>query len=138
LLSILAAGLSVGPVAACGNLSRLPSLPDKLRARAPFKGLPDDTRIVLDGRDEQVLAEIARSALVREIGFLQSKGRSELEPANYLAISGGGENGAFGAGLLTAWSQLGSRPAFKVVTGISTGALISPAAFLGSAYDKDL
>lgn len=137
-LSFLIAGLGVGPVAACGNLTRLPSLPDKLRAHAPFTGLPDDTRIVLDGRDEQVLAEIARNALDREIGFLKSQGRTALGPADYLAISGGGENGAFGAGLLTAWSELGSRPEFKVVTGISTGALIAPAAFLGSAYDKDL
>ena len=138
LLNILGAGLSVGPVAACGDTSRLPPLPVGLRARAPFKGLPDDTRIVLDGRDEHVLAEIARNALVREIGFQRSQGRSELGPADYLAISGGGENGAFGAGLLTAWSELGRRPDFKVVTGISTGALIAPAAFLGSAYDKDL
>jgi predicted acylesterase/phospholipase RssA len=137
-LSLLALGLGAGPIAACGDSSRLPSLPDKLRARAPFKGLPEDTRIVLDGRDEDVLAEIARNALVREISFLQSQGRSQLGTANYLAISGGGENGAFGAGLLTAWSALGTRPEFKVVTGISTGALIAPSAFLGPAYDKDL
>ena len=88
LLNILGAGLSVGPVAACGDTSRLPPLPVGLRARAPFKGLPDDTRIVLDGRDEHVLAEIARNALVREIGFLRSQGRSELGPADYLALSG--------------------------------------------------
>ena len=137
-LSLLALGLGAGSIAACGDSSRLPSLPDKLRARAPFKGLPEDTRIVLDGRDEDVLAETARNALVREIGFLQSQGQSQLGTANYLAISGGGENGAFGAGLLTAWSALGTRPEFKVVTGISTGALIAPSAFLGPAYDKDL
>jgi hypothetical protein len=71
-MSLLAVGLGAGPIAACGDSSRLSSLPDKLRARAPFKGLPEDTRIVLDGRDEDVLAEIARNALVREIGFLRS------------------------------------------------------------------
>ena len=52
-----------------------------------------------------------------------------------LAISGGGANGAFAAGLLNGWSESGDRPQFTVVTGISTGALIAPFAFLGSDYD---
>lgn len=52
-----------------------------------------------------------------------------------LAISGGAENGAYGAGLLKGWSKEGSRPVFKIVTGISTGAIIAPFAFLGSDYD---
>ncbi len=52
-----------------------------------------------------------------------------------LAISGGGENGAFGAGLLNGWTASGSRPEFTVVTGISTGALIAPFAYLGPDYD---
>jgi predicted acylesterase/phospholipase RssA len=55
-----------------------------------------------------------------------------------LAISGGGENGAFGAGLLVGWTAAGARPVFKGVTGISTGALTAPFAFLGSAYDDKL
>ena len=55
-----------------------------------------------------------------------------------LALSGGGANGAYGAGLLNGWTQEGSRPVFKVVTGISTGALIAPLAFLGSEYDGKL
>jgi predicted acylesterase/phospholipase RssA len=52
-----------------------------------------------------------------------------------LAISGGGANGAFAAGLLNGWSASGNRPQFTVVTGISTGALIAPFAFLGPDYD---
>jgi len=55
-----------------------------------------------------------------------------------LAISGGASNGAYGAGLLNGWSKSGSRPVFKIVTGISTGAIIAPFAFLGSAYDGQL
>ncbi len=55
-----------------------------------------------------------------------------------LAISGGAANGAYGAGLLSGWSQSGKRPVFKVVTGISTGAIIAPFAFLGSSYDCKL
>ncbi len=55
-----------------------------------------------------------------------------------LAISGGGDKGAYGAGLLKGWSEAGSRPVFKVVTGISTGAIIATFAFLGSKYDDVL
>jgi hypothetical protein len=55
-----------------------------------------------------------------------------------LALSGGGPNGAFGAGFLCGWTAAGNRPAFKLVTGISTGALIAPYAFLGSDYDPPL
>ena len=55
-----------------------------------------------------------------------------------LAISGGGANGAYGAGLLNGWSKAGTRPEFRVVTGISTGAAIAPFAFLGSSHDATL
>lgn len=57
---------------------------------------------------------------------------------NVLAISGGGEDGAFGAGVLNGWTKTGTRPEFRVVTGISTGALIAPFAFLGPEYDSIL
>ena len=55
-----------------------------------------------------------------------------------LAISGGGANGAFGAGLLVGWTAAGDRPKFRIVTGISTGALIAPFAFLGPDMDAEL
>jgi predicted patatin/cPLA2 family phospholipase len=57
---------------------------------------------------------------------------------NYLAISGGGAKGAYGAGLLVGWSEAGTRPEFTMVTGVSTGALAAPFAFLGSDYDGQL
>ena len=62
----------------------------------------------------------------------------KLPPVNYLAVSGGGDNGAFGAGLMNGWTETGTRPEFKMVTGVSTGALIAPFAFLGSDYDATL
>jgi hypothetical protein len=55
-----------------------------------------------------------------------------------LALSGGGGDGAFGAGVLVGWSQLGTRPHFEVVTGVSAGAIIAPFAFLGPKYDAKL
>lgn len=69
-------------------------------------------------------------ALVRPV--MQTK---EL---NVLAISGGGSDGAFGAGVLKGWTESGKRPHFNIVTGVSTGALIATFAFLGSDWDAEL
>jgi len=57
------------------------------------------------------------------------------KPHNYLAISGGGARGAFGAGILNGWTDAGTRPQFTLVTGVSTGAILAPFAFLRSEYD---
>lgn len=59
-------------------------------------------------------------------------------PMNYLAISGGSHNGAYAAGILYGWTEAGTRPEFEIVTGVSTGALIAPFAFLGPKYDHIL
>jgi predicted acylesterase/phospholipase RssA len=56
----------------------------------------------------------------------------------YLALSGGGADGAYGVGVLNGWSAAGRRPAFSVVSGVSTGGLIAPFAFLGPQYDDTL
>lgn len=56
----------------------------------------------------------------------------------WLVLSGGGENGAFAAGLLNGWSEAGNRPAFGIVTGVSTGAMIAPFAFIGASGDAAL
>lgn len=70
---------------------------------------------------------------------MQSSQSSSLPAGpNVLALSGGGEDGAFGAGALVGWSQRGDRPDFDLVTGISTGALIAPFAFMGQEYDEAL
>ena len=63
---------------------------------------------------------------------------SDPSDCSFLALSGGGSKGAFGAGFLNGWTDSGTRPEFKIVTGISTGALIAPLAFLGSEYDDEL
>lgn len=55
---------------------------------------------------------------------------------SFLALSGGGPHGAYGAGFLSGWTKAGTRPEFQIVTGISTGSLIAPFAFLGSEYDS--
>ncbi|MDH3343916.1 MAG: patatin-like phospholipase family protein [Desulfobacteraceae bacterium] len=68
----------------------------------------------------------------------QSESDTKNISSDYLAISGGGANGAFGAGLLFGWTTAGDRPEFRIVSGISTGALMAPFAFLGAKYDVQL
>ncbi len=63
---------------------------------------------------------------------------SMRQRVDVLALSGGAEDGAYGAGFLKGWTDRGSRPEFTVVTGVSTGALIAPFAFLGSEYDASI
>jgi hypothetical protein len=58
-------------------------------------------------------------------------GRPDLSSRNILALSGGGPDGAYGVGLLRGWQERGDMPAFDVVTGVSTGALMAPFVFLG-------
>src|SRR4029077_17430393 len=66
-------------------------------------------------------------------------GASSIHPnRNILCLTGGGSFGAYSAGVLVGWSERGNRPNFDVVTGISTGALIAPCAFLGPKYDAAL
>jgi len=87
-------------------------------------------------KDSPILDNIAIESVKREI---EANGIGSLKnPVAYLALSGGGENGAFGAGVLCGWTAAGNRPTFKLVTGISTGALLAPFAFLGSDYDAQL
>ncbi|MEW6640653.1 MAG: patatin-like phospholipase family protein [Pseudomonadota bacterium] len=71
---------------------------------------------------------------------VRSGGRpsSAFEHVDFLAISGGGADGAFAAGYMMGWSQKGDRPQFEVVTGVSTGALAAPFVFLGPTHDQEL
>jgi predicted acylesterase/phospholipase RssA len=116
---------------------RLSAVPSSLTAKAEIPGMPG-VRYV-PGGDMTDLLKISVEGLQREQDYLASQGhKGQLPPAVFLAISGGGDNGAFTAGLLNGWTADGTRPEFKLVTGISTGALIAPFAFLGPKYDATL
>ncbi len=115
-------------LAGCASLARVPSTKEQ-QAVATIPGIPN-ARVWSDDRADTLLAR-ARSDVRAD-----ATGRAGA--INVLALSGGGSNGAFGAGLLIGWSDRGTRPAFTVVTGASAGALIAPFAFLGSAYDPVL
>ncbi len=68
--------------------------------------------------------------------FAQAQARHE--PVTFLALSSGGSDGAFGAGFLKGLSDAHQRPSFTIVSGVSTGALMAPFAFLGPQYDATL
>lgn len=88
----------------------------------------------------QTWSQTGINAMLKDIqaSTVGSDSTQSNEMANYLSISGGGDNGAFGAGLLVGWTAHGDRPKFDLVTGVSTGALIAPFAYLGPAYDHVL
>ncbi|ACC75683.1 patatin family protein [Paraburkholderia phymatum] len=116
---------------------RLPAVPHEITGRAEIPGMPGVRYVVF--ADAPELTQAAFEALKREQDYLARHGHTgPFRPAVFLAISGGGDNGAFAAGLLNAWTETGTRPEFKLVTGISTGALIAPFAFLGEKYDATL
>jgi len=103
-----------------GNTAQIPGIPD-----ARLWG--DESPKFLDA-----LLDQSRENLIEK--FPGVFGREH----HYLAISGGGANGAFGAGLLAGWSAAGTRPEFTIITGVSTGALMAPFVFIGPAYDTQL
>lgn len=133
LLGIMALTLCAG----CGTMSRGSAVPEQLRKEAVIPGVPD-ARIFADSATAE-LTRLGLESLEREKASLAASGyKGPLPPVSFLAVSGGGDDGAFGAGLLLGWTAAGDRPQFKVVTGISTGALIAPFAFLGPEYDHVL
>jgi predicted acylesterase/phospholipase RssA len=122
-------------LAACANLDRSGAVPPHDRKAAVVLGIPN-ARFYID-EPAAIAAEQAR-ALAREAKTLGVARGGVLPTAHLLSLSGGGDGGAFGAGLLVGWSAHGDRPRFKLVTGVSTGALIAPYAYLGSEYDQAL
>ncbi|PWS35011.1 patatin [Falsiroseomonas bella] len=120
----------------CANFARLPPPAPQESVQTAMLGVPN-ARFMADG-DAAAWEREAATALTRRLAAEAPARGAALRPAHYLALSGGGDNGAFGAGLLAGWTEAGTRPEFDVVTGISAGALIAPFAFLGPAYDAQL
>jgi len=121
--------------ASCSSIDRRSAVPPPERRDALVLGLPN-ARFFID--EPRAMAEEQQRALAREARILGVERGGELPTAYLLSLSGGGDNGAFGAGLLVGWTAHGDRPKFKLVTGVSTGALIAPFAFLGPDYDAAL
>src|SRR5260221_5151254 len=100
--------------------------------RTPYAASDAASSTVLD------LGALRRYADEPASTFLKTNVSFRAGPLSYRALSGRGADGAYGAGVLNGWSAAGTRPEFSVVSGVSTGALIAPFAFLGPAYDAAL
>lgn len=125
-------------VAACGTAITRNAVPADVAAQAQPLGVAG-LRIWGDIVPPHELdAAIARQGQIMRARFASELAAGRTPVLHYLAISGGGPDGAFGAGVLRAWSRSGTRPEFQGVSGVSTGAIIAPFAFLGSDYDDML
>jgi predicted acylesterase/phospholipase RssA len=124
-------------LAGCASLAPRAALPQQLADSATLGSL-DHVRLWGDvaGDRADTIVRMAVPRLRQRYAAARRTGSTPI--ASYLAISGGGEDGAFGAGLLVGWSERGTRPDFDLVTGVSAGALIAPFAFLGRARDAEL
>ena len=122
------------------NAQALAEIKRKVEKKGPgAKDAQKDERPIFTAADED-------AAVVPGIADARAWGDSETDFARllpqasgpWLAISGGGSDGAFGGGVLAGWSETGTRPEFAVVTGASIGSLIAPFAFLGPRYDEEI
>ena len=133
---LAAGGAFVAGLPGCSLPERGPAVPTGRTREASVLGLANERffpALDIAPLEQEFFRATARLAAAHGV-----KTPLDLPQLQFLAISGGGENGAFGAGLLCGWTEQGSRPVFELVTGISTGALTAPFAFLGSDYDAKL
>ncbi len=132
--SALLFSLMIG-LAGCATQTRNP-LPLKYVGKATPVGMPKVRDLAYKHSDlfQQDLINSMRQRLKSNPHFRYNRNRT----VSVLALSGGSDSGAFGAGLLHGWTVSRTRPKFLLVTGISTGALMATFAFLGPQYDSTL
>jgi predicted acylesterase/phospholipase RssA len=122
--------LFLGLAQGCATPPERNPLPEDLYLRSQIPGIPDARYWgdELPPHAENVMAMSSDELRARYPALAD-------RPITLLAISGGGADGAFGAGVLNGWTASGTRPEFSFVTGISTGSLLAPFAYLGPKYD---
>ncbi|MBL9166848.1 MAG: patatin-like phospholipase family protein [Verrucomicrobiales bacterium] len=136
-IACLLASVWMAMTTGCGTLRHRNALPELHSVHAQIPGYTD----IRDWGDQHspVLRRSVEQALHQQAAHTgQSVQTLASQPVSILALSGGGMNGAFGAGFLCGWTQHGSRPQFDLVTGISAGSLLAPFAFLGTNHDGTL
>ncbi len=122
-------------LSACSTLPRN-GVPPELMGLATIPGM-EDIRAAAGRPSEAMTVDLARS-FEQEAAEDFPVGTDGVVRYPHVALSGGGANGAFGAGFINGWTASGTRPVFKIVTGVSTGALMAPFAFLGKEQDEAL
>jgi hypothetical protein len=129
--------ISASVLGGCASPGRAPSLTPAESERAVVLGIAN-ARFMLPDDIPALQREFVASSQRERAARAAAGQTGPPPPVELLAVSGGGDQGAFGAGLLTGWTAHGDRPVFRAVTGVSTGALTAPFAFLGSDYDPQL
>jgi predicted acylesterase/phospholipase RssA len=136
ILGVVATSGFTAVLSGCSAPGRGPAVPMGLTTKATVLGIPNERFFPFYGTGP---VEAEFSAAVDRLRRSQGLAPNAILPeVQLLAVSGGGENGAFGAGVLCGWTEYGNRPVFELVTGVSTGALTAPFAYLGSSYDPQL
>ncbi len=125
LLEVLAIALLL-----MGGANRPPAPPAHATVTSPWGAI-----LASDATDIPALQESMTQSILEESAEEFDTDGNGVRTYDILSLSGGGAKGAFGSGLLCGWSETGTRPTFKVVTGVSTGALQATPAFLGEDYD---
>jgi predicted acylesterase/phospholipase RssA len=130
-------GTAPGCSALLGSIRLRNPVPEALANAASVPGLPH-VRTWGDGVSENYRLSLVESARQEKAYYEAHPNEKMPETVDILCISGGGQSGAHSAGLLCGWTASGTRPQFRLVTGVSTGGLIAPLAFLGPKYDAML
>ncbi|KAA2212832.1 patatin-like phospholipase family protein [Teichococcus oryzae] len=138
LLAFAAGAAMTAGLPGCSIPSRLAAVPRGHASAASVLGVPNERFFPTEVSGQAALEQEFVAAVERQLMARGLPQTAPLPELDLLGISGGGENGAFGAGLLNGWTEIGGRPTFFLVTGISTGALSAPFAFLGGAWDAKL
>ena len=121
----------------CASKVAFESVPQDMLDQAAIPGMPH-VRTWGDRVDEAFIDSLG-DAVRQYHAYLKANPDQKLPPtADILAISGGGADGAYGAGIVCGWTERGDRPEFRIVSGVSTGALIAPLVFAGPKYDQVL
>ncbi len=136
--------LMVVLLSACTTVLTRNAVPqDAIVTAAPY-GITFENGAVRAWGDQLELSDTQMERLIERRAERIKAAKSDLIasgepiPEVSLALSGGGPDGAYGAGYLNGWTARGDRPTFDVVTGISTGSIIAVFAFLGPDYDDEL
>ena len=138
LLALTACGALTAGLPGCALPTRLAAVPRGRASTATVLNVPNERFFPTEATGQAMLQREFVEAVQRQLVSRGLPPTTPLLELDLLGISGGGENGAFGAGLLNGWTERGDRPTFFLVTGISTGALSAPFAFLGSTHDAHL
>jgi len=136
---LILSGAILAGLGACSSVPAHHPVPASLSSQAVVTGYPADIRFWADEAPDFADAIInERLEQYRAAHADYYRAHNAYPPLNYLAISGGANDGAFGAGFLSGWAASGTRPDFEMVTGVSTGALTAPFVFIGPQYDEKL